>query len=466
MERLSAVDASLLYSESPSVPLHVCSIAELDTTTIPGGYRFESFRERLASRMQAMPALRARLANSQLNLDHPVWVEDTEVDVSLHVQRIGLPAPGGREELAEACGRIASTPLDRGLPLWEMAVIEGVGGSDPHDGGPVVLMIKVHHAAVDGVSAANLLGQLCDVEADAAPPKAVAGVGGAKPLEIAASGLMRFATRPMELMRSVPTAVSTVVNTIGRARGGRAMAAPFAAPTTVFNAEITSDRAIAFAQLELDDIKRVKNRFGATVNGVVMALCAGALRGYLLNRKELPDKPLVAVVPSSVHGKTDRPGRNQLSGMFCDLHTDVADPVARLRAIAESGTRAKEHSSALKPTLLADVTEVIPPALFGVVLDVLSRTPLKRTAIHNAVISNVAGPQNVLFAMGARMNALYPLGPIFHGSGLNITVMSLSGKLNVGIVSCRKLVDDLWDLADRFEVALAELTSGCGEHPR
>ncbi|MGE2689058.1 WS/DGAT/MGAT family O-acyltransferase [Mycolicibacterium pulveris] len=457
MERLTAFDASLLYAESSSVPLHVCSISELDTTTMPGGYSFEGIRDHLASRMSALPELRAKLANSQLNLDHPVWVEDPDLDLGHHLHRIALPAPGGRRELDEVCGRIASIPLDRSKPLWEMWVIEGIAGSDPQNGGPIALMIKVHHAAVDGVSAGNLIAQLCDLQPDAPPPDPVDGPGGAGRLEIVAGGLLKFLTRPLELTRAVPATVSTVVGTIGRALNGRAMAAPFKAPATVFNAEITSDRTLALAQLELDDVKRVKDRYGVKVNDVVMALCAGALRGYLEDRGELPDKPLVAVVPSSVREVSDRPGRNQLSGMFCNLQTHISDPVQRLRVIAESSSRAKEHSSALAPTLLADITQALPPAMFGVAFEVLSRTPLKRTPIHNVVISNVAGPSNKLYAMGAEMKALYPLGPIFHGSGLNITVMSLSGKLNVGIISCRQLVDDLWDLADMFEAELEQL---------
>ncbi|MGV0644622.1 wax ester/triacylglycerol synthase family O-acyltransferase [Mycolicibacterium sp. XJ2546] len=457
MERLTAFDASLLYAESTSVPLHVCSIAELDPSTIPGGYSFDGIRDRLASRMSALPELRAKLANSQLNLDHPVWVEDTDLDVSHHLHRVALPAPGGRRELSEVCGRIASTPLDRSKPLWEMWVIEGIAGTDPQDGGPIALMIKVHHAAVDGVSAGNLLNQLCDLQPDAPPPDPVDGPGGAGRLEIVAGGLMRFLTRPLELMRAVPATVSTVVNTVSRAVSGRAMAAPFSAPATVFNAEITADRTLALAQLDLDDVKRVKDRFGVKVNDVVMALCAGALRGYFEDRGELPDKPLVAVVPSSVREESDRPGRNQLSGMFCSLQTHIADPVERLRVIAESSSRAKEHSSALAPTLLADVTQALPPAMFGLAFEVLSRTPLKRAPIHNVVISNVAGPPTKLYAMGAEMRSLYPLGPVFHGSGLNITVMSLNDKLNVGIISCRKLVDDLWNLADGFETELTAL---------
>jgi diacylglycerol O-acyltransferase / wax synthase len=464
MERLSGLDASFLYVESPNVPLHVCSVVELDTSTIPGGYSFDRFQEDLAARIQALPELRAKLADSQLNLDHPVWVEDKDFDLSRHLHRIGLPSPGGRRELAEVCGHIASVPLDRSKPVWEMWVIEGFTDTDPHPGVTLALMIKVHHAAVDGVTAANLLNQLCSMEPDAPPPEPVQGPGDASLLGIAAGGLVRFLTRPLQMARAVPATVSTVVDTVNRACSGRAMAAPFRAPATVFNADVTAERSIAMAQLDFDDVERVKNRFAVKVNDVVMALCAGALREFLRGRGELPDKPLVAVVPASVHDKSDRPGRNQLSGMFCSLQTHIEDPGERLRAIAEANYRAKEHSSAIGATLVQDVTQVATRVFFGLMLGLVSRTPLSSTPVHNVVISNVVGPPVKLYGLGAEINALYPLGPIFHGSGLNITVMSLSGKLNVGIISCRQLVDDLWPLAGRFEVELAELL-GCRTRP-
>ena len=459
MQRLSGLDASFLYVESPNVPLHVCSVVELDTSTIRGGYRFARFRDDLASRIRALPELRAKLGDSQLNVDHPVWVDDNDFNVSRHLFRVALPAPGGRTELAEICGHIASMPLDRRRPLWEMWVIEGIAGTDAHDGGPIALMIKVHHAAVDGVSATNLLDQLCSLEPDAPPPDPVAGVGGASLLEIAGGGLVRFLVRPLRLANALPATVSTVVSTVNRARSGNAMAAPFAAPATPFNAEVTPERNIALAQLDLDDVKRVKNRFGVKVNDVVMGLCAGALREYLRGRGELSNKPMVAVVPASVHEEVNRPGRNKISGMFCNLQTHIEDPGERLRAIAESSSRAKEHSSTIAPTLLLDWTEVLARAAFGVVFGALGRTPLARATIHNVVISNLAGPQSTLYGMGAQIKALYPLGPIFHGSGLNITVMSLGGALNVGIISCPELVDDLWDLADRFQPELDALLS-------
>lgn len=457
MERLSGLDAGLLYTESSAVPLHVSSIFELDTSTVPGGYTFERFRENLASRMGAVPEMRAKLADSQLNLDHPVWVEDKAFDLSRHLRRISLPSPGGRRELAEVCATIASAQLDRGKPLWEMWVIEGFTGIDAREGGSLALMLKMHHAAVDGVSAANLLGQLCDLEPDAPPPDPVEGPGDANPLGIAADGFVRFLTRPWQLARVLPETTLTLARTVGRAASGTAMAAPFTAPTTPFNAQLTSERSIALAQFDLDEVKKAKNRYGVKVNDVVMAVCAGALRGFLRDREELPDSPLIAVVPSSVRDLSDRPGRNQLSGMFCNMHTDIEDPLARLRAIAASNSHAKDHSSSLGPTFLVDAAEMISRGAFGWLVNVLSRTPLTRTAIHNLVFSNVPGPPTKLYICGAEVEALYPLGPIFHGSGLNITVMSQGDKMNVGIISCPQLVDDLWDLAERFETELAEL---------
>ncbi|MEZ0342451.1 wax ester/triacylglycerol synthase family O-acyltransferase [Mycobacterium sp. pV006] len=455
MERLSGLDAGLLYSESAAVPLHVCSVLELDTSTVPGGYSYEKFRTELAKRIPAVPEFRTKLGDSSLNLDHPVWVEDKDFDLSRHVHRVAVPAPGGREELAEVCGQIASTRLDRTKPLWELWVIEGTGENS------LALMIKVHHAAVDGVSAANLLNQLLDVEPDAAPPDPVDGPGDASRLEIAVDGLVRFLTRPLQLTRAIPTTAAMVAKTVNRAVTGSAMAAPFSAPHTRFNAHLTGDRSIALAQLNLNDVKKVKNTFGVKVNDVVMELCSGALRGFLADRDELPDKPLIAVVPASVHGMTDRPGRNQLSGMFCNLHTDIDDPAERLRTIAESNTRAKDHSGSLGPTLLIDLAQSISRTGYTWLLGVLSRAPLSNTAIHNAVISNVAGPPTTLYSCGAEVKALYPLGPIFHGSGLNITVMSLADTLNVGIISCPTLVDDLWDLADRFADELEALVRCC-----
>lgn len=459
MQRLSGLDASFLYLETSTQPLHVCSVLELDTSTIPGGYSFEKLRDQLASRITAIPTFREKLANSFLNLDHPVWVKDDEFHLERHVHRIGLPAPGGRVELAEICGHLASLPLDRRHPLWEMWAIEGLGGTDARKGGRLAVLTKVHHAAVDGVTGANLMSQLCSVEPDAPPPQPVDASPEANPLRIALGGLGRFAVRPITLATSVlPSTVSTVVDTVRRAAGGRAMPSPFAAPQTPFNASITADRNVAFAQLDLADVKKVKDHFGVKVNDVVMALVSGVLRTFLIQRDELPENTLVAMVPVSVHDRSDRPGRNQVSGMFASLQTQIADPGERLRAIAEANVIAKDHSSAIGATLLQDWSQFAGPAVFGVAMRVYARTRLTESRpVHNLVVSNVPGPQIPLYFLGAEVEAMYPLGPIFHGSGLNITVMSLNGRLNVGLISCPELLPDLWDMADGFVSGMGEL---------
>ena len=462
MQRLSGLDASFLYLETSDQPMHVCSIMELDTSTMPGGYTFDRLRDALSLRIRAMPQFREKLANSPLNLDHPVWVDDNNFDIDRHLHRIGLPPPGGRAELSEICGHIASLPLDRRRPLWEMWVIEGVAGTDCHRDGRIGVMIKVHHAGVDGVTGANLMSQLCTTEADAPAPDPVDGVGGASGWEIAAGGLVRFAARPLHLANVVPGTVSSVVGTLLRAREGQTMARPFAAPRTVFNARISGRRNVALAKLDLEDIKTVKNHFGVKVNDVVMALVSGMLRQYLAERNALPDTSLVATVPVSVHGKSDRPGRNQVSGMFSSLQTHIADPVERLKAIAEANSVAKQHSSAIGATLLQDWTQFAAPAVFGIAMRVYARTRLTEMPVHNLVVSNVPGPQVPLYMLGCEVKAMFPLGPIFHGSGLNITVMSLSGNLDVGLISCPQLLPDLWAMADEFAIGMQELLAIAG----
>src|ERR1700710_2185546 len=458
MQRLSGLDASFLYLETAAQPLHVCSVLEIDTSTIPGGYTFDRLRDALGLRIKAMPEFREKLADNRLNLDHPVWVEDEDFDVDRHLHRIGLPAPGGRAELAEICGHIASLTLDRSRPLWEMWIIEGVAGTEALDGGHLAVLTKVHHSGVDGVTGANLMSQLCSTEADAPPPQPVAGAGRASDLEIAVSGAIKFATRPLKLANVLPSTISTVVDTLKRARSGLSMAAPFNAPKTTFNANVTGRRNVAFAQLDLEDIKTVKNHFGVKVTDVVMALVAGVLRRFLLDRGELPDSTLVAMVPVSVHDKSDRPGRNQVSGMFSSLGTNIEDPAERLKTIADANSVAKQHSAAIGATLLQDWSQFAAPAVFGVAMRVYASSRLTSVApVHNLVVSNVPGPQVPLYFLGAQVKAMYPLGPIFHGSGLNITVMSLSGTLDVGLISCPDLLPDLWDMADDFQVALDEL---------
>ncbi|BBY20649.1 WS/DGAT/MGAT family O-acyltransferase [Mycobacterium stomatepiae] len=451
MERLSGLDAFFLYLETPTQPLNVCCVLELDTSTMPGGYTYGKLRSALTKSVAGVAEFRMKLADNQLNLDHPVWVDDANFQLEHHLQHIGVPASGGRRELAEICGYIAGLPLDRDRPLWEMWVLRGGANSDS-----VVMMLKVHHALVDGVAGANLLAHLCSSEPDAPAPQAVSGAGGGKPLEIAVKGLMGVARRPLRLATVVPATILTLAQTVLRAREGRTMAAPFSAPPSPLNGSVTRYRSIAYTQLDMRDVKRVKERFGVTVNDVVVALCAGVLRRFLLERGELPDNPLVATVPVSVHGKSDRPGRNQTTWMFCRVESQISDPAERIRAIAAGNRAAEEHTAALGPTLLHDWTQFGSPTMFGAAMRLLPRIPINRSA-YNLILSNVQGPRDQLYFLGCRVDAMYPLGPIIGDAGLNITVMSLNGELGIGLIGCQDLLPDLWGMADAFPDALKEL---------
>ncbi len=447
LQRLSGLDASFLHLETTTQPLQVFSVLELDESTIPGGYRYERLLADLAARIRAVPALRQRPSRGFLNLDHPVWVDDGHVDVDRHVHRIGLPAPGGRPELAEICGYLAGLPLDRGRPPWEMWVIE--------DGRRLIVLVKVHHAAADGVTYARLMSLLCSGEPDSPPTDSVAATATSTPLRIALGGLARFASRPYLIVKLVPATVRAVADTIRRAAGGRAMAAPFTAPRTVLNGPLTPDRDVAFARLDLDDVKRVKSHFGVTVNDVVMALVGGVVRQFLLDRGELPSASLVALVPVSVHEPSDHPDRNQVSGMFCRLQTQIADPAERLGVIAEANAIAKEHSSAIGAMLLRDWSQILGRASLGVAKRGYARLTRFRP-MYNVVVSNVPGPSGSYF-LGAKILALYPFGPVMHGAGLNITVWSFDGKLHFGLISCPQLLPDLRLVAEGLDTGLTEL---------
>ncbi|WP_072691060.1 WS/DGAT/MGAT family O-acyltransferase [Rhodococcus marinonascens] len=456
MQRLSGLDASFLYLETSTQLLHICGVVVLDVSTIPGGYAFADLEAELAVRIMGIPAFRRKLQDSRFNLDHPVWVDDTDFDINRHCHRVALPSPGGRDELAQMCGDIAGIPLDRARPLWEMWVIEGL------EDGSVAVMSKMHHAGVDGVTGANMIAQLCGLTADTAwssPDESVEGAGQASTLDIAVGGLLAVASRPAKLLRILPESLAVLPRWMERARRGDAMPAPFTAPRTSLNGTLTSHRNLAFTQLDLAKVKTVKDAFGVKVNDVVLAMCSGALRHYLKNRRELPDRSLVAAVPVSVHGKTDRPGTNQVSLMLSELRTHMEDPVERLLGIAEGNSTSKGHNEALGATLLQDWSQFAGQAVFGTAMRLYSALGLaeRHPVVHNLVISNVPGPPVPMYFLGALIKAMYPLGPIFHGAALNVTVMSLNGQLNVGLMSCPELAPQLWDLVDAFPRALEEL---------
>lgn len=457
MDRLSGLDASFLYLESSSQLLHVCGLILVEPDTMPGGYSFEAFKQVLEQRVSNVAMFNRKLKFVPGRIDFPLWVVDRDFDIDRHVHRMAVPSPGGDAELSEVAGHLAGIPLDRSRPLWEMYVIEGLAS------GQIAVFTKMHHASVDGVSGSNMISYLCSLEPDAPPldvgedPSAVAYDREPSDLELVGRGVLATVTKPWQAVRIVTPTVKTLIDTAGRARQGTAMAAPLTAPRTSFNGTITGHRSIAYADIALDDIKQIKNAVpGATVNDVVLALSGGALRRYLDERGELPDASLLATVPVSVHGATRRQGRNKVSSMFCRLGTDTDDPRERIETMAVANTHAKQHSKAVPADTLQEWAEFAMPRTFGLAVRMVSDLDLagRGPVIHNLVISNVPGPPVPLYFMGARMDALYPLGPIFHGAGLNITVISNNGRMHIGLIACREMMPHVWDLADQFAIEL------------
>ncbi|WP_326947588.1 wax ester/triacylglycerol synthase family O-acyltransferase [Amycolatopsis sp. NBC_01307] len=456
MQRLSGLDASFLYLETSSQVLHVCGLLTLDGSTVPGGYTFAKLKQRLEERVRVIPAFRRKLHNPLWNLSHPVWVEDEDFDLDHHVHRIGVPAPGDRVELAELCAHIAGQQLDRAYPLWQLYVIEGLAD------GEIAVLLKMHHASVDGVSGASLITYLAGLEPDAPAPEVTERANSGVPaaFDILRSSVFNVVKGPLEVARLLPDLLELVPRWLGKALRGKGMPIPFTAPRTSLNGTITGHRSVAFAQLELDDVKAVKNAFGVTVNDVVLALVAGALREFLDARGELPEDPLVATVPVSVHDRTERDhGSNKVSAFFASLPTHLADPAARVFFLAEANRLSKDHHYDIDADMLQDWAQFSAATAFGMAVRAYSALRLaeKHPVVHNLVVSNVPGPPMPLYLLGARITGLYPLGPVFHGAGLNVTVLSNAGKVHIGLIGARELVKDLWPLADALPEALADL---------
>jgi diacylglycerol O-acyltransferase / wax synthase len=461
MERLSGLDATFLYFETPVQHMHVSVAAVLDPSGMPGGYSFEKIQDLVASRLHLLPPFHRRLVRVPFDLHHPIWVEDPDFDIIHHVRRISCPAPGGPRELAAVCGRINSTPLDRGRPLWEAWVIEGLAD------GRFAFLTKVHHCAVDGASGAELLVHLFSVDrAAATPPPAAPAPPEHVPTE---TELVRHAVAsrlrmPLEMAQLARRTVGVVADIVRRRRDPAVSAGgtPLTAPRTRFNGAITARRSVAFARVPLADVKSIRKATGVTVNDVVLALCAGTLRRYLLGHGELPAQSLMAVCPISVRDGASlsaKPSANRVSAMFTSLATNVADPLERLRAIQNVTRGAKEEHNAIGADMLQNWAEFAAPTMFSLAARLYARMKLadRHRPVHNLVISNVPGPPFPLYLAGAELVAAYPMGPVFEGAGLNITVLSYMGSLDFGFNAAANAVPDLWDLASCVQPAFEEL---------
>jgi diacylglycerol O-acyltransferase len=472
VQQLTGLDAAFLAMETSSVYGHVGSVCVLDPSTAPQPLTLERLQQVISERLHLVPPFRRRLAEVPFGFDQPYWIEDPDFDIEFHVRELALPAPGDDRQLADQAARLHARPLDRRRPLWELYLISGLSG------GRMAVYSKVHHAAIDGVSGNDILAAVLDLtpegrELGEIPAWECDKVPG--PVPLLARSVMSLAGHPVRaakltagVARSLPgLAVSParpripVVDRFLPRRGASAVLSQtgLRAPRTPFNRAISPHRRWAFCTVPLADVKAVKNSAGATVNDVVMALCAGALRRWLADHEALPSGPLVAAVPVSVRTEAQRgTGGNRVSTMTAPLPTHLADPGERLAICHESMRAAKEQHGALPADLLSDVTQFAMPALAGQAARVAARLRLVEwLSPFNLIVSNVPGPSVPLYYAGARLLAYYPLSAIADGQGLNITVMSYEDGMHFGLIADRELVPDLDRLAGYVVDELDEL---------
>ena len=461
MERLTGLDASFLYNETPTLHMHTLKYTVLDVSGVPGGYDFDRFRHELDRRLHLLPPFRRRVIEVPGGLHHPVWIEDANFDLDYHVRKIGVPPPGGRREMDDTIAEIASWPLDRSHPLWEIWMLEGL------EGGRVGFLAKIHHTLADGVAAAALLANVMATSpADVDPPPPLrpwtpeAEPAGWRLVFAAIIDLLRNIGRlPGLLRRTLPR-----VRAVSKHRKTAEVPTPrpiLDTPRTPFNVALTPHRSFATATLSLADVKAVKTAFGVTVNDVVLGMVAASLRTWLQKRDALPDKPLVAGVPVSTDdpGEITRLGGNKVSNMFTSLRTDIYDPIERLHAIHEVTSAAKVVHNLLGADMLADWSEYTPPRPYAALMRLYGRLQLanRHPPPINLVVSNVPGPRDPLYVAGAQMEGIYSVGPILEGIGMNVTVWSYCDQLNVGVIACREHVRDPHEITDGMAEALADL---------
>jgi diacylglycerol O-acyltransferase / wax synthase len=457
---LTGLDASFLYLETRTSHMHVASAIVLDPSTAPGGtLTIDRLKSYISERLHLGPVFRRRLVQVPLRLDHPVWIEDPDFDIDYHVRRAALPAPGGRAELGEFMGDFMSRALDRSRPLWEMWLVEGL------EDGRVAICNKTHHAAIDGVSGAELLATILQLAPDQEPPPPErAWTPEREPgrLRLVAEAGAHLALRPWTAVKTAKRVAGAATGVVRQARdrGVPTPPPPFTAPMTMLNGAIGAHRRVAFAELPLADAKEIKNRLGGTLNDVILAVVTGALRRYLLDHRQPVDDPLVAMVPISTHASPESgDSGNQVSAMLVGLPIDLADPAARLDHLATETVGAKEQHGALGATTIQQLVELAPAGVSSLAARAYTRAggANRHRPIWNLVVSNVPGPRIPLYCAGARVEALYPIGPCHEMVGLNVTLFSYEDTIFVGLNGDRDLLAGLSDLALAMREAFDEL---------
>ena len=453
MQQLTPMDAIFLSMETPETPGHIGGLAILDPSHLPDGQlEYESFVDFVKERLSLVPRFSWRLQEVPLGLDAPYWVEVEDLDYRKQIRRIGVPAPGGHEELSELAGYLFAPGLDRSKPLWDMFFIEGL------QGGRVALLWRVHHCLMDGVSGAGLVEMLFDLDSTPASAPLVQVDDSAKaggevgPLAMAGNAMWNSLGRPGAMLEHLGSAAKHAIDGLREPTGESATV-----PSVSFNGSLGTQRSVAWSRIPLDRVKAMKQRLGVTVNDVVLEITGDAVRRYLEKRGELPEESLAAVVPVSLREKGDKSIGNNISEINIYWGTDVADPIERLFAIHEAATKAKHAAKAGGPNLIAAMAESLAPGAMSLFARFAAATAESLPLPGNAVVSNVPMSPVPLYIAGAKIEGMVPMSLLAPTQGFNITVISYAGEMHFGVIADPDLVDSVWELADALPKALLDL---------
>ncbi len=448
----------MLYTETPEIHMHTLKIGVLDVSNV-GGYSFDLFREVAFPRLQAMAPLRYQLVDIPLKLHHPMWVVNDHIDFDYHVRQARVPAPGGRRELDQLIGEIASTPLDRTRPLWEMYVADGLADNR------IAIIHKVHHVLADGVASANQMAKAMAPQ----QPTGVMGMPEEADIARTRTALVTAAGRDhLGLIRKLPRLVSETATGVSRVRRRSKergehpdLARNFAPPDCFINHVVTPGRRFATAPLALADVKETGKQLGVTINDMVLAMSAGALRRLLLRYDGKADEPLIAGVPVSTDTSPERLAGNEFTYITPSLPVHIEDPLERVRLTSMATTIAKENHQLLGPTLLPAWLSYLPPSLAPPFFRSQARR-VESASVMNLTISNVPGPRERGLIEGATVSEIYSVGPVVSGSGMNITVWSYVDQLAISVLTDDRTLDDPHEATDAMIAAFNEIRNAAG----
>ncbi len=455
MDRMSPQDAAFLHIEDAGPLMHIGSIAIFEGPAPP----YADMAQMVGSKLGQVPRYRQKVRTVPFDLERPVWVDDPHFRLEYHLRRTALPGPGGEDQLRALVGRIMSQRLDRGKPLWEMWMVEGL------EGGRWALISKVHHCMVDGIAGTDLLALVLDLEPD--PERPPAGIDAWTPqpepsgAELLTDALRTRVTSPYEAVRGVRAVVRApgqFAELLGQSGRGLFSLGRLLRMTenTSLSGPIGQHRLWAWARTDLDDVKRVRKALGGTVNDVILATITGGFRELLLSRGERLDGTMVrSLVPVSVRRPDERGTyNNRVSAMFADLPVGVGDPVERLHAITAQLADLKDSKQAVAGDALVSLSGFAPPMLLALGARAAARTAQRNI---NTVTTNVPGPQFPLYAAGRRMVEAFPYVPIGNGIRIGVAIFSYCGALNVGVTGDYDSAADVDVLCRGVEGGMAEL---------